>query len=89
MKRIALLALITFATSGCSNNCDSARADVAKYVDQYLDSLYRGNTGASAPGGVEALQALEVAKRACNRPELTMEEFAAAGIARFKARHQP
>ncbi len=89
MKRIALVALITFATSGCSNNCDSARADVAKYVDQYLNSLYRGNTGASAPGGVEALQALEVAKRACNKPELTMEEFVAAGIARFKARNQP
>jgi len=61
--------------SGCSNGCDSAKADVIKHTNQYMNAIYQGQTGASVPGGAEAIAALEIAKKACNKPDLSIEEI--------------
>jgi hypothetical protein len=88
MKKIILISLFAFVISGCSNSCDNAKATTAKYLKQYMNALYQGQTGASVPGGVEALEALEVAKKACNRPDLTVEEILNPEIAKLKAQGQ-
>jgi hypothetical protein len=89
MKKILFVfVLILLGSSGCSNSCDSAKADVIKYMNQYLNAIYQGKMGASVPGGVEALQALEVAKKACNKPDLTIEEIVNPEIAKAKAQLQ-
>lgn len=88
MKKIVLISLIAVTVSGCSNSCDNAKANVAKYLNQYMNSIYKGNIGASAPGGAEALEALEIAKKACNRPDLTVEEILNPEIAKLKAQGQ-
>jgi hypothetical protein len=88
MKKIIFILLVAVTASGCSNSCDNAKANVAKYLNQYMNSIYKGNIGASAPGGAEALEALEIAKRACNRPDLTVEEILNPEIAKLKAQGQ-
>jgi hypothetical protein len=88
MKKIIFIVLVAVTASGCSNSCDNAKANVAKYLNQYMNSIYKGNIGASAPGGAEALEALEIAKRACNRPDLTVEEILNPEIAKLKAQGQ-
>ena len=85
MKKIIFIALIAVTVSGCSNGCDDAKANLAKYLNQMMNSAYKGNLGASAPGGAEALEALEIAKKACNRPDLTVEEILNPEIAKLKA----
>jgi hypothetical protein len=91
MKKFVFLFISLYALIGlsaCSNSCDSAKADVIKYMNQYLNAIYQGKMGASVPGGVETLQALEVAKKVCNRPDLTVEEIVNPEIAKLKAQTQ-
>jgi outer membrane murein-binding lipoprotein Lpp len=88
MKKISFIFLSVLLISGCSNSCDSAKANVAKYLNQYMNAIYQGQSGASVPGGVEALQALEVAKKDCNRPYLKVEEILNPEIAKLKAQSQ-
>jgi len=88
MKKFSFIFLSVLLISGCSNSCDSAKANVAKYLNQYLNAIYQGQSGASVPGGAEALQALEVAKKACNRPDLTIEEMLNSEMAKIKAQVQ-
>ncbi len=66
-------AFIGISISACSNNCESAKADVAKYMTQYVTALSRGEKGASISGGVEAITSLDRAKSACHNPNLTIE----------------
>jgi hypothetical protein len=66
---------IFFLLSGCSNSCESAKQEVIKYTEQYLQAIYNGKQGASVPGGSEAIAALAKAKIACNRSDLTVEEI--------------
>jgi len=56
-------------------NCNSAKADVIRYHSQYMNGILNGLRGASVPGGSEGIQALKIAKEACNRPDLTLEEI--------------
>jgi hypothetical protein len=57
------------------NNCSDAKADVIKYMQVYANALYQGKQGMSVPGAAEAIAALEIAKKACNKPDLTVEEI--------------
>lgn len=57
------------------NSCSDAKADVIKYMQIYANALYQGKQGMSVPGASEAIAALEIAKKACNKPDLTVEEI--------------
>ena len=57
------------------NSCSDAKADVIKYMQIYANALYQGKQGMSVPGATEAIAALEIAKKACNKPDLTVEEI--------------
>ena len=57
------------------NSCSDAKADVIKYMQIYANALYQGKQGMSVPGAAEAIAALEIAKKACNKPDLTVEEI--------------
>ena len=57
------------------NSCSGAKADVIKYMQVYANALYQGKQGMSVPGAAETIAALEVAKKACNKPDLTVEEI--------------
>ena len=67
--------VLILLSSGCSDSCDTAKADVIKYTNQYMNAINQGQTGASVPGGAEAVAALEIAKKACNKLSLTIEEI--------------
>ena len=77
MKNLTFITLIGvfFLLSGCSNSCESAKQEVIKYTEQYLQAIYNGQLGASVPGGSESIAALAKSKIACNRPDLTVEEI--------------
>jgi uncharacterized protein YecT (DUF1311 family) len=57
------------------NSCSDAKADVIRWMNVYTTSLYQGKQGMSVPGAAEAITALEIAKKACNKPDLTVEEI--------------
>lgn len=59
----------------CGNNCENAKSNVAKYMKQYINAIYKGASGASVAGGAEAMEALEIAKIKCNKPDLTIENI--------------
>ena len=77
VKNLTFITLIGifFLLSGCSNSCESAKQEVIKYTEKYLQAIYNGKQGASIPGASESIAALEKAKIACNRPDLTVEEI--------------
>ena len=79
MNKLTLVALsfIVSIISGCSdaNSCEGAKAEVVKYMNQYMKSLMDGKTGLSAPGGGESLAALAIAQKNCNNPNLTVKEI--------------
>ena len=77
MKNLTLITLMgcVLLLSGCSNSCKGAKQEVIKYTEQYLQAIYKGQLGATVPGGSEAIAALAQAKIACNRPDLTVEEI--------------
>ena len=77
VKNLTLITLMgcVLLLSGCSNSCESAKQDVIKYTEQYLQAIYNGQLGATVPGGSEAIAALAKAKIACNKPDLTVEEI--------------
>jgi hypothetical protein len=66
---------IIIGISGCSNSCSNAKADVVKFTTQYMNGLYQGKLGASVPGGAESIEALEMARKVCNKPNLTVQEI--------------
>ena len=57
------------------NSCGDAKADVIRWMNVYTTSLYQGKQGMSVPGASETIAALEIAKKACNKPDLTVEEI--------------
>ncbi len=78
MKKIFFypLSFAVVVMAGCSSAdpCESAKAEVVKYFNQYMNSMLQGQKGASVPGGAESAAALEVAKQKCGKPNLTIEE---------------
>ena len=71
----AILFSLVLLLMGCTDSCENAKSRVAKYMKQYLNAIYKGANGASVPGGAEAIQALEIAKIKCNKPDLTIENI--------------
>ena len=79
MKQIFfyLLSFIVAAMAGCStaDPCETAKSEVVKYFDQYMNAMLQGQKGASVAGGAESVAALEVAKQKCGNPNLTLESI--------------
>jgi hypothetical protein len=75
MFKIIFIISLTFAFAGCANDCQSAKDDVQKYANIYLNALLQGHKGASVEGGSEAISALQIAQKKCNDPNLKIEDF--------------
>lgn len=66
-----------FMVVGCStaDPCETAKSEVVKYFNQYMNAMLQGQKGASVAGGSESVAALEVAKQKCGNPNLTLESI--------------
>ena len=46
-----------------ANDCQSAKDDVQKYANIYLNAILQGQKGASVDGGSETISALQIAQK--------------------------
>lgn len=74
-KILFIIISLTFGLVGCANDCQSAKDDVQKYANIYLNAILQGQKGASVDGGSEAISALQIAQKKCNDPNLKIEDF--------------